>query len=99
MQDRAFFEHHAELCKTFSNANRLILLDLLREGKERTVSELTEATDIPQPTISQHLKVMRDVNVVSRRKDGVESYYSVTDERIFDAVDLMREMRIEQIQQ
>ena len=98
VNDEDFFAMHAELCKTFSNANRLKILDMLRGGEERTVSEITEATDIPQPTISQHLKVMRDQDVVERRKSGVESHYSLTDERFFEAIDLMREKTIEQNQ-
>lgn len=96
--DQEYYLRHRELCKTFSNANRLKLLDVLRNGEERTVTELTEATGVPQPTTSQHLKVMREREVVSRRKDGVESYYSVTDERFYDAIDLMREMTRERME-
>lgn len=96
LPEREFFETHADLCHTFSNANRLRILDLLREG-EQTVSDLTEASDLPQPTISQHLKVMRETDIVTRRKDGVESYYSITDERVYSAVDLMRELMLERM--
>ena len=97
LDDDAIYARHAEQCKTFSNARRLKLVDALRDG-ERTVTELTETCDIPQPTISQHLKVMRDRDIVERRKVGVESHYSLTDDRISQAVDLMRELMIEQTQ-
>lgn len=93
-----FFDRHAEHCKMFSNANRLKLLDVLRDG-ERSVSQLTGQTDIPQPTVSQHLNWLREQGIVTRRKDGVKSFYSVTDERIFDAIDVIREMTRERIEQ
>lgn len=93
-----FFDQHAEHCKMFSNANRLKLLDALRDG-ECSVSELTGQTDIPQPTVSQHLNWLREQEIVTRRKDGVKSFYSVTDERIFEAIDLIREMTRERMEQ
>lgn len=95
----SYYERHADLCHSFSNANRLKILDLLREGQERTVSDITEASDIPQPTVSQHLKVLRDQDVVTRRRDGVEAFYSLTDDRFFQAIDVMREVTIERVEQ
>lgn len=93
---RNFWDKHGEFCKTFANGNRLKILDVLRDG-ECTVTTLTETTDIPQPTVSQHLKVLRDQDVVSRRKDGVKGYYSVKDERVYSAIDEMRSMTKERL--
>lgn len=98
LADEAFWDRHADLCHSFSNANRLKILDLLRDGDEQTVSEITDSADIPQPTVSQHLKVLRDQGVVSRRRDGVEAFYSLTDARFFKAIDLMREMTVERVE-
>lgn len=99
LADASFYERHAELCHSFSNGNRLKILDILRDGDERTVSDITDASDIPQPTVSQHLKVLRDQDVVERRRDGVEAYYSLTDHRFFEAIDLMREMTKERAEE
>ena len=99
LADESFYERHADLCHSFSNANRLKILDLLRDGRERTVSDITDTSDIPQPTVSQHLKVLRDQDVVNRRRDGVEAYYSLTDNRFFEAIDVMREMTVERVEQ
>lgn len=90
-----FYQTHAEFCGVFSNANRLKLLDLLAGGEEYTVSELETASDIAQSNVSQHLKLMRDKGIVSRRRDGVKNYYSLTDERILEAMETMREILIE----
>lgn len=86
---REFFDRHGDFCKACANPKRLKILDVLREG-ESTVSALTEATDMPQSTVSTHLNVLREQAVVSRRKEGVKCYYSVTDERIYYAIDEMR---------
>lgn len=93
------YDKQAELCKVFSNANRLMILELLREGEEYTVSEIEEIVDIPQPTISQHLKVMRDQNVVERRKEGVRSFYSISDARINSAMGTMRNVLLDMLEE
>ena len=93
------YDKQAELCKVFSNANRLMILELLREGEEYTVSEIEEIVDIPQPTISQHLKVMRDQNVVERRKEGVRSFYSISDARINSAMGTMRQVLLDMLEE
>lgn len=90
LADQHIYEKQAELCKVFSNANRLMILEMLTGGEEYTVSEIEETVEIPQPTISQHLKVMRDQGVVERRKEGVRSFYSISDDRIRDGMETMR---------
>lgn len=90
-----FYQLHAEFCGVFSNANRLWLLDLLSDGGEYTVSELEAASDISQSTISQHLRLMREKGIVARRRDGVQNFYSITDERIVDGMETIREILIE----
>ena len=99
LASKQFYERHADLCRVFSNAKRLKLLDLLKNGEEYTVSELQSHSDIPQSTISQHLKVMRTQEIVTRRKEGVKSYYSITDERFVDGMELMGEVLVERDQE
>ena len=93
--DEAFYQEHADLCRIFSNANRLKLLDLLKDGEEYTVSDLESASNISQSTISQHLRLMRDQGIVERRKEGVRSYYSITDVRYVEGMELMREVLLD----
>lgn len=93
------YQQQAELCKVFSNANRLMILEVLTEGDEFTVSEIEETVEIPQPTISQHLKIMRDQDVVDRRKEGVRSYYSIADQRIEEGMETMREVLLDRIEE
>lgn len=99
LADDHIYDKQADLCKVFSNANRLMILELLNDGEEYTVSEIEEIVDIPQPTISQHLKVMRDQNVVERRKEGVRSFYSISDDRISSAMGTMRSVLLDMLEE
>ncbi|NQZ29999.1 MAG: winged helix-turn-helix transcriptional regulator [Oceanospirillaceae bacterium] len=45
--------------------------------KEMTVNELAVAMQWPQPMVSKHLSVLKQVSIVSERKDGRYRYYSV----------------------
>jgi ArsR family transcriptional regulator len=85
------FELHAEFCKTMAHPKRLIIVSAL-EDREMTVSEFAELLDMPIANVSQHLKALRDHDVVTTRKDGQKVYYSLTDKRLNRACDLIREI-------
>ena len=96
MDKKEIYSIHAEACKMFSNEARLEIIDNLREG-EKTVGELAEETGLNQPNISQHLAKLREQNFVDRRKEGTRVYYSITNEKIFEAFDLMLDIIKEQM--
>lgn len=91
LPDDELFERHADLCQVLCNAKRQKMLYVLKEG-EQTVTDLAEITDIPQPTVSQHLRKMRDKGVVERRTEGNRSYYAIRDERLIEASMMIREV-------
>ena len=53
------------------------LLELLRSG-EHSVRELTDALPVTQSAVSQHLKVLRDADLVQVRPDGTRRLYAIT---------------------
>lgn len=89
------YERQADLCSVFSNPRRLQILEVLADGEEHTVSAIQDATDIPQSTVSRHLKLMRDQGAVQKRDDGVYNHYALADDRIATGMDLMREVLLE----
>ncbi|MEF8813433.1 MAG: metalloregulator ArsR/SmtB family transcription factor [Halovenus sp.] len=91
LPDDEVFERHADLCQVLCNAKRQKILYVLDDG-ERTVTDLSETTDIPQPTVSQHLRKMRDKKVVTKRSEGNRSYYTIRDERLIEASMMIREV-------
>jgi ArsR family transcriptional regulator len=63
----------------------------LAEGR-KNVSELVEALGSPQGTVSRHLKVLRERQMVNTERDRVNVYYSLADERVIEALNLLREV-------
>ncbi|MDG7008277.1 MAG: winged helix-turn-helix transcriptional regulator [Nitrososphaerota archaeon] len=97
MPDR-ISEMHAELCKTLGSAIRIDILYALREG-EKTVGELSNALRVRQPNVSQHLAVLRQRSIVTTRKDGVNVYYGVSNPKIIQACELMKQVLLEQFRE
>lgn len=93
---RMLFERHAAVCGVLSNALRLELLDLLRDG-ERSVGDLAELVGASQSNVSQHLAVMRDRGALRTRRDGSHVHYRIADPRIVEAFDLMRAVLLDQV--
>jgi len=85
----------SEICKILSNPKRLQILHELRSG-EMTVSELTSATGMRQANVSQHLALMRLRNMVIERRVGNTVFYRISDRRINNACDIMRDVLIDQ---
>lgn len=77
--------------RTLANEDRLLLLCQLSQG-EMSVSELEEALEIRQPTLSQQLGVLRTENLVQTRRDGKRIYYSITDQKIISILGLFYEL-------
>ena len=67
---------------------RLRLLNELRDG-EKTVTALVEATGAGQANVSKHLSLLADAGMVGRRKEGVNIYYFIVDESLFELCDLV----------
>jgi DNA-binding transcriptional ArsR family regulator len=82
---------HAEICQCLADPRRIALLYTLSDGP-KNVGELMEALDMTRATASRHLKVLRERSMVSTERDGVTVYYSLTDQRVIQALDLLREV-------
>lgn len=78
---RAAAEEATVLLRALANADRLLLLCQLSQG-ERCVGDLEEALAIGQPTLSQQLTVLRNLELVNARREGRHVYYSVRDPRV-----------------
>ncbi len=47
-----------------------------------SVGEIVEKLDVSQPTVSHHLAILRDADLVSVREEGKQTYYSLNQENI-----------------
>src|SRR5215210_4754303 len=64
-----------------SDSTRLSILQRLRFG-ERCVCDLTDALDAAQSRLSFHLKVLKDAELVTDRRDGRWMYYTLNSETL-----------------
>lgn len=88
---------HEKVCTALGDPTRIMILYLLAE-KAICVNEISEALNIPQPTASRHLKVLRERDLVNTERQGTNVEYSLADMRIIQALNLMRELLTERIQ-
>lgn len=80
-----------EIFKSLSDATRLRILNLLSKAqKELCVCELVDSLEVPQYSVSRHLKELEQVNLVSSRKEGRWVYYSLQKNNDFFQKKLMK---------
>lgn len=91
--EKEMFKLKAELCKTLSDPNRLMIIDCLRQG-EKSVGELAQTIGIAQSSVSRHLAILRERGVLQPRRKGNNIFYSLTDLKIGEACDLVSEVLI-----
>ena len=91
--DRTLIEEvnllHAQMCQGLADPTRILILYLLAENP-RHVMELAEMSGASQPTVSRHLKVLRDRGLVTATREGNTIRYTLRDPRVIQALDLLR---------
>lgn len=68
---------NAKVFKAFCDENRLMILELLQTG-EKCACKLLEDLKISQSTLSHHMRILCDAEVVSARKEGKWTHYSIS---------------------
>jgi ArsR family transcriptional regulator len=86
----------SELFKALGHATRIKIIELLTEG-ELCVCTIYEELEQSQPNISQHLNKLKKANLVQSRKDGLQVFYSIKNDKIIEILDLSKEILLEQI--
>ncbi|HLF90534.1 MAG TPA: metalloregulator ArsR/SmtB family transcription factor [Anaerolineales bacterium] len=97
MADRQLYKLHASICHILANPKRLEIIDTLRSG-ELPVNELAEAMEISQANLSQHLAIMRQGGIVMTRREGLNVFYRLSNPKIIQACDLMRQVLLEYLE-
>jgi len=66
----------ANFLKAISEENRLKILCILRK-QEMCVCEIWEYLKLPQNLTSHHLRVLKDIGLISSRRDGLKIFYKL----------------------
>ena len=77
----AMFELAAETFRVMSAPMRLKIINCLCD-EEKNVGQLLEEIDTTQPNMSQHLNTLFKAKILGRRREGVQIYYRIINERV-----------------
>ena len=80
-QPEEVFERAAELFRVMSAPMRLKIISCLCDG-EKNVSHLLGRIDTTQPNMSQHLNTLYQAGILGKRREGVQIYYRIVDDRV-----------------
>lgn len=69
-------KRYSKYFKAFGDPSRLKIISIL-SAKEMTVNEIVDQMNLSQPTVSRHLAILREAEVVIDRRDGQKVYYSL----------------------
>ena len=81
---------HADAFKALAHLSRLqVFFFLVRAGREVSVGEIQAEVEIPGPTLSHHLDLLRRAGLVESRKQERHIYYSVQRDAVTGLVRLL----------
>ncbi|MBS7250076.1 MAG: winged helix-turn-helix transcriptional regulator [Candidatus Freyarchaeota archaeon] len=90
------YKSRVELLKALADETRLRILDLLRSG-ECCQCDILPHVYKSQSTVSQHIQILKDCNILEHKKIGQKVEYKVKDKRIFLVLKLVDEMILEHL--
>ncbi|BAE85939.1 ArsR/SmtB family transcription factor [Desulfitobacterium hafniense] len=85
------YEYNSKVFKAFSDPNRLLILKMLKYG-ERCACEILEDLAISQSTLSHHMKILCDSEIVNYRRRGKWMLYSLNEKNCQAARDFLTEI-------
>lgn len=80
---------HANICQALGDPKRILILYAISE-RPRHVTALAEDLGLPQPTVSRHLRILRQRALVRTERSGPAVIYHLTDTRLVEILDNMR---------
>jgi DNA-binding transcriptional ArsR family regulator len=90
MAQLAANDSHVEAFKALAHLSRLqVFFALVKAEREMSVGEIQEIVEIPGPTLSHHLDILRRAGLLESRKEERFIYYSVQRERVTALVRLL----------
>lgn len=69
-------KERSKVVKTISHPVRIMMVEFLKSG-QKTFSEIFELFDLDKSTVSKHLSVLKDVNILFSEKNGRDTIYTL----------------------
>ena len=94
----AIQEFKAAVFHALSHPTRIAIVEQLRNG-ELTAGMILQRLGLPQANASQHLAILRAIQIVVNRKKGYQVFYSLRNPHVVEVLDAMRSYIEEQLEQ
>lgn len=82
------YEENSKIFKALSDAKRLRILDIIHD-EEKCACVLLEELDLTQSGLSYHMRILTEAGIVNSRQDGKWTHYSVNEEGIQGAKQIL----------
>lgn len=79
----------AEMLKVLAHPVRLCIVEGLIEKGECNVNFMQSCLKTPQSTVSQHLQKLKSAGIIEGRREGIEIYYRICDERVRELIKVL----------
>lgn len=84
--------NEVDVFKALGDSTRLRILELIKNG-EKCICEIIPGTGKSQPTVSQHLRILRQAHLVEQRKEGTNIWIHAKDKQIYQIINEIRSMK------
>jgi ArsR family transcriptional regulator, arsenate/arsenite/antimonite-responsive transcriptional repressor len=98
MTQKSVSDLRVKILSALSDPIRLELLEFLSAG-ERCVCEILPAFQRSQSTISKHLNILYEADILERKVEGKRTVYCIKDPQVFDLIRMVDSMTMVQISQ
>lgn len=95
--DKNFTYMHANICQALADPKRIQILYALA-AQPCHVNSLAHDLNLPQSTVSRHLRVLRQQSLVAAQREGVGIIYRLADQRIMQVLDMLHLLMVEAIE-
>jgi len=86
---RVNYEKVSETLKALAHPSRLkMIVGLLKD--ECNVTQIQKVLGLPQSTISQHLRILKNAGIIKGRREGTKTCYRVIDARVRKIVEIIK---------
>jgi len=86
----------ADIFKALGHPTRIFIIQKLLK-REYCVNDLTKMIDVEMPTVSKHLSVLKNVSLITSRKEHNNVFYRIKNRCVEDTLKCSREIRKEKI--
>ena len=87
------YEKCSEILKALAHPSRLEILYRLNKQDVCNVSKIQTNLGLPQSTISQHLKILKNAKILTSTKTGTIVCYKIKDKEILKIIDVLRNLK------